>query len=166
MTRRRSSDAEPIFREGPALGNGEPTVIRPHEEPSWAEEFWRRQNDPHRPENYKRHKRFYGQLMGNLDDGSFMISMRNRLRGMEHDRAALAFWRWIKTTLFFISEEISLSGFEIKRLMRLSGDTPPDSLPDFIDVHTSYEDLLHLVSAAEAQLSGPAPQQGGTDDRA
>lgn len=150
MTRRRSSEPTPKIREGRSLGDGEPTVVRPAEEPSWAEEMWHGQNDPHRPENHHLGKRFYGQLMGNLGDEAFLISMRNRLLVLERERAAPEFWRAIKALLFGASEETALSGFEIKRLKRLAGEAEPDSLPDLTDVDVSYDELKRLVSATES----------------
>lgn len=163
MTRRKSPEPPVKIREGPSLGNGERTVIRPHEEPSRAEKFWNQLNDPHRPENHKWGKRFHGQLMGNLGDDAFMISMRNRRREIERDLAAPEIWRWIKRVLFRAPEVTSVSGFEIKRLIHLAGRTPPDSLPDFTDVDTSYEDFMRLVSAAEAHMSTFTEPQGPDD---
>lgn len=160
MTRRKSPEPPVKIREGPSLGNGEPTVVRPDEEPSWADELWNQQNDPHRPENHKWGKRFHGQLMGNLGDDAFMISMRNRRREIERELAVPEIWRWIKRVLFRAPEVTSVSGFEIKRLIHLAGRTPPESLPDFTDVDTSYDDFMRLVSAAEAHMSQAAMPPG------
>ena len=135
----------------------EATVVRPHEEPTWAEEMLARERDPHRPENYSFEARLHGQLMGALEDEAFLVSMRNRLRMLERERAAPAFWRRFKGMLFGAPESNEIAGFELKRLRHLAGEPPPENLPDYVSVSLSYEELLRLVTAGQAAAKATEP---------
>ena len=134
----------------------EPSVVRPHEERSWAEDLLERERDPGRTGNYGFGVRLHGQLMGALEDEAFLVSMRNRLRILERDRSAPAFWRRFKSLLFGAAESNEIAGFELKRLKRLAGEEPPEDLPDYVQVDLSYEELLRLVTAGEAAAKSAA----------
>ena len=133
-----------------------PTVERPHEEKSWAEELLERERDPGRTGNYGFGVRLHGQLMGALEDEAFLVSMRNRLRILERERAAPAFWRKVKSMLFGRAESNEIAGFELKRLRRLAGEEQAEDLPNFVQVDLSYEELLRLVTAGEEALEDTA----------
>ena len=90
--------------------------------------------------------------MGALEDEAFLISMRNRLRILERERAAPAFWRRFKSLLFGRAESNEIAGFELKRLKRLAGEEPLENLPDYARVELSYEELLRFVTAGEEAL--------------
>ena len=162
MTRRRLSDPPPKLKQGHTLGDGEPMVVRPSEQPSFADEFWRMQIDPHRPENYRLADRLHSQLMETLSDEGFLISMRNRLKLLERERSAPAVVRNLKRFLFGAAEINEITGLEIKRLKALAGETPPESLPDLRLFDIPYDEFLRLVGAAElrigqAEIADPAP---------
>ncbi len=133
--------------------------MRSGEEPSWAEEMPEKAGDPREPLSHKLAVRLHGQLSASLEDEAFLISMRNRLRMLERERSAPAFWRRIKGLLFGSPEKNEVTGFELKRLKRLAGEMPPDSLPDYGYVDLPYEELRRLVAAGEV---GPAEPQDQT----
>lgn len=127
----------------------EPSVVRPHEERSWAEEVLGEPGDPREPLSHRFAARLHGQLSAGLGDEAFLISMRNRLRFLERERSAPAFWRKFKSALFGSAENNEVAGFELKRLQRLAGEEPAEDLPDYAQVDLPYEDLLRLVTAGE-----------------
>lgn len=135
------------FPELRSCGKREPTVVRPHEEPSWAEEMLEEAGDPREPLSHSFAVRLHGQLSAGLGDEAYLISMRNRLRMLDRERSAPAYRRRFKALLFGSSEDNQITGFELKRL---AGEEPPDSMPDHGYVDLPYEELLRLVSAGEA----------------
>ncbi len=163
MTRRRPPEPAPVIRQGRPLGNGESAVIRTADELSPAERFWRAEDDPRQPRFYRLSKKVHGHLMAELSDEAFVISMRNRLRFLEHGRAASAFWRRIKGLFLGSPEDNTMAGIEINRLRHLAGETPAEFLPDLQNFALPYDELLRLVSAAEAHMSASVEPQGGVD---
>lgn len=135
----------------------EPTVVRTNEEKSWAEEMLEQAGDPREPLSHKLASRLHGQLSASLEDQAFLISMRNRLRMLDRERSAPAFWRRFKALLFGAAERNEVTGFELKRLKRLAGETPPESLSDYRYVDLPYDELNRLVTAGEAATEASTP---------
>ena len=164
MTRHSLSEPPPKLRHGRSIGEGEPAVVRPADQPSFADEFWRRQMDPHRPENHRFADRLHARLMENLGDENFLVSMGNRLRMLERERRAPAALRRLKRFLFGTAEINEITGLEIKRLKALAGETPPDSLPDLRRFDIPYDEFERLVTAAErhagqTDIADPEPDR-------
>ena len=157
---RYSTRPPPRFPKLRSPDEPEPMVVRPGEEPSWAEEMLENAGDPREPLSHRLAVRLHGQLSAGLEDEAFLISMRNRLRMLDRERSAPAFWRRIKGLLFGAPEKNEVTGFELKRLKRMAGEMPPDPLPDNRYVDLPYEELRRLVAAGEAGLAEPQDEAG------
>ena len=157
----RPKDPPVRVREGRSLGDDAPVVRRRGDERSWAEELLEKAGDPREPLSRRFAKKLHGQLSASLEDRAFLVSMRNRLRMLDRERSAPAFWRRFKALLFGSPESNEVTGFELKRLKRLAGEAPPDSLPDYGNVDLPYDELLRLVSAGEANAGQAEPTNGG-----
>lgn len=100
-------------------------------------------------------RRAYDALQSQLSDEEFLIVMGNRLRELEQERAAPAAIRWIKRNLFFIREETSLPGLDLKRLLRLAGQEVPDTLSNDQRYPVSYDQMSCLVAVASGRETMP-----------
>ena len=100
-------------------------------------------------------RRAYDALQSQLSDEEFLIAMGNRLREMELERAAPAAIRWIKRNIFFIREETSLPGLDLKRLLQLAGQEVPDSVLNDLRYPLNYDQMSCLVSVAGGREAMP-----------
>ncbi|NNG04054.1 MAG: hypothetical protein HKM95_08130 [Inquilinus sp.] len=137
----------------------EPTVVRPGEEPPAAAELWNRLPAMHPLLGEYIILRQIGAglanyLIAELDDREFLIVMRNRLRHLRQERSAPAFWRRLRRLIIRESEQTRTAGYDIKRLLAMAGQEPPEGLKDRDFALLAYDQLSRMTAAAKAAIDG------------
>ena len=105
-------------------------------------------------------ERFQGPFNPGLTDAAFLADMRKRGNEMAQELKAPRSWRWIKRHLLRSGDEVTLTGMEYNRLMRLAALGSASEVPDYRYERVPLATFAHLVGKAEAQLQGEDEEEG------
>ena len=99
-------------------------------------------------------ERFQGPFNPELTDAAFLADMRRRGNEMAQELKAPRTWRWIKRHLLRSGDEVTLTGLEYNRLMRLAALESATDVPDYRYERMPLATFAHLVGKAEARMAG------------
>ncbi len=133
------------------LGDGEPAVVRAGDEESAPVKTWRRISGPRNSILKVFGDGVSSQLLASLDDPAFVVSMRNRLLSMRPP--TLGDWPWLRRLIPVGGNRTRMVAYEVKRLLQIAGQAPPEELHDRDHVTVSFDQLQRMVEAAGAALS-------------
>lgn len=108
-------------------------------------------------------ERFQGPFNPELTDAAFLADMRRRGNEMAQELKAPRTWRWIKRHLLRSGDEVTLTGLEYNRLMRLAALESATDVPDYRYERMPLATFAHLVGKAEARMAGEDGEEEGRD---
>ena len=152
MTRRRDRSRTEDADRRRLERQGEPAVVRSGEEQPSAVDRWRQLSRPRNRILQRFADGFSEELVGSMDDAAFLVMMRNRLLSMKSPASTA--WPWLRRLFGRREVTTRMAGFEIKRLLRMAGQPPPEGLDDRGYAPVSYGQLQRMVAAAEAATGG------------